>query len=144
MLFLDVNVCVHGMRPGESEAAGKLHSWLTDRINGTEPVGVSEFVLSAATRITTQHRVFRTPSSPEDCIAFGTALLNAPAVRAVRPSGRHWSIFGDFVTSLRLRGNDVPDAYLAALAMEHDATMVTLDRGFARFTGLRTLNPLAG
>jgi predicted nucleic acid-binding protein len=48
----------------------------------------------------------------------------------------------DLVTSQRLRGSDVPDAYLASVAMEQGATMVTLDRGFRRFEGLRVLDPL--
>jgi hypothetical protein len=55
----------------------------------------------------------------------------------------HWSIFRDLVASHRLRGNDVPDAYLAAIALEAGATMATLDRGFARFAGLRLADPLA-
>ncbi|UYM03821.1 TA system VapC family ribonuclease toxin [Solicola gregarius] len=140
MLFLDVNICVHAIRSTES---GRIETWLSDRVNGTEPIGVTEFVLAAMTRIVTQRRIFADPSTPEDCVRFGNALLDAPAVSAVRPGARHWSIFGELVTTHRLRGNDVPDAYLAAIAMEHGATFVTLDRAFARFPGLRTLDPLA-
>lgn len=73
---------------------------------------------------------------------FADALLDAPSAQVVRPGTRHWSIFRGFVTTLRLRGNDVTDAYLASLAMEHGSTFVTLDRGFTRFDGLRVLNPL--
>lgn len=82
------------------------------------------------------------PNTPEQCMEFANALLGAPTVQVVRPGLRHWSIFRDLVTTHRLRGNDVPDAYLASLAMEQGATFVTLDRGFARFDGLRRRNPL--
>lgn len=140
MLFLDVNICIHAIR---SDQAGRVSDWLTDRANGSESVGISEFVLAAMTRIVTQRRIFADPSTPEQCVEFGNALLAAPAVTAVRPGARHWQIFGELVTTLRLRGNDVPDAYLAAIALEQGATMVTLDRGFARFPDLGTVDPLA-
>lgn len=57
---------------------------------------------------------------------------------------RHWELFADLVLLTRARANVVPDAYLAALAIEHGATLVTRDRAFARFPGLRTLDPPAG
>jgi predicted nucleic acid-binding protein len=60
----------------------------------------------------------------------------------VRPGERHWGIFHDLVSQHGLRGNDIPDAYLAALALEQGATWVTTDRGFARYEGLRLLDPL--
>ena len=52
-------------------------------------------------------------------------------------------MFASYVQELRLTGNDVPDAYLAALAVDHEATFVSLDRGFRRFPGLQLVNPLA-
>ncbi|MHB8275600.1 MAG: PIN domain-containing protein [Dermatophilaceae bacterium] len=60
----------------------------------------------------------------------------------VRPGERHWGIFHDLVSAHGLRGNDIPDACLAALALEQGATWVTTDRGFARYQGLRLLDPL--
>lgn len=60
----------------------------------------------------------------------------------VRAGARHWSIFSQIVGEHRLRGDDVPDAYYAAIALEQGATVVTADRGFARF-GVRTLDPTA-
>lgn len=141
MLFPDVNICLAAMRPDASPQAERVRLWLADRLNGHEQVGFSELVLSSMMRIATNHRVFREPSTPAQAIEFADALLSAPAATAVRPGARHWRIFGDLVTSHRLRANDVPDAYLASLAMEAGATFVTLDRGFARFVGLRRLDP---
>lgn len=143
MFFLDVNIVVHAIQSDHSPDAPAVLAWLSERVNGPEPVGVSEFVLASMTRIATNRRIFPTPNTAEQCMEFVEVLLGAPSVQIVRPGPRHWSIFRDLVTSQQLRGNDIPDAYLASLAMEQGATFVTLDRGFARFDGLRTLNPLA-
>jgi toxin-antitoxin system PIN domain toxin len=143
MLFSDVNVLVHAIQPDQSPESPAVSEWLDSRLDGPESLGISEFVLSSMTRIVTQPRLYNIPNTPEQCMEFAEALLAAPAVQVVRPGPRHWTIFRELVTTYRLRGNDVPDAYLASLAMEHGATFVTLDRGFARFEGLRTLNPLA-
>lgn len=76
-------------------------------------------------------------------MTFADALLGAPAVGVVRAGPRHWGIFRRLVVDHRLRGSDVPDAYIASLAMEQGATLATMDRGFARFERLRILDPLA-
>jgi len=69
-------------------------------------------------------------------------VRTAPASRVVAPGARHWEIFAGLVRAAHATANLVPDAYLAALAIENGATFVTRDRGFARFPGLRTLDPL--
>lgn len=143
MLLLDVNVCLYAYRPAESEVAARVHAWLTSRLVGRERVGVSESVLAAVVRIATHPRVFRQPSTPADAIAFTESLLAAPAAQLVRPGPDHWPLARELITEHRLRGNDVPDAVLAAHALELGASLVTLDRGFARFTPLRVVNPLA-
>lgn len=142
MLFSDVNVLVHAIQPDQSPESPTVKAWLDAQLNGSETLGIAEFVLSSMTRIVTQPRLYNIPNSPAQCIDFADALLAAPAVRVVHPGPRHWRIFSELITLHNLRGNDVPDAYLAAIAMEQSATFVTLDRGFNRFEGLRTLNPL--
>lgn len=143
MFFLDVNIVVHAIRASDGGASGIVRAWLDGRLDGPEPIGLSEFVLAGMTRIVTQPRLFAAPSSAEQCVEFADALVAAPATQVVRPGPRHWGIFSGYVTDQRLRGNDVADAYLASLAVEQGATFVTLDRGFARFGNLRTLDPLA-
>lgn len=142
MLFLDVNVCLFALRPDISEEAEGVRGWVQEALVGHEQVGLSELVLSAMVRLATNGRIFSEPTSPRDAVAFADAMLGAPAASAVRPGARHWTIFGDLTREHRLRANDVPDAYLAALAMEAGATFVTLDRGFARFEKLKRLHPL--
>jgi uncharacterized protein len=142
MLIPDVNVFVSAHRtagPGH----GPVLAWLESALNGGESVGVSELVLSAVVRIVTNRRAFATPTPPELAVEFCAAMRNAPAARIVAPGWQHWDIFADLVRTTHATANLVPDAYLAALALENGATFVTRDRGFARFPGLRVLDPLA-
>ena len=143
MLFPDVNVLLQAYRSDDSPENLDLHDWLTKALTGPTPVAVSESVLSSVVRIATNSRVFKDPAPPSGALEFCDAVLAAPATRVVRPGSRHWAHFRTLVSDLRLRGNDVPDAYLAALALEHGATFVTRDRGFARFGTLRILDPLS-
>lgn len=141
MLLADVNVFIYAHRP-ESPRADDHRSWLTDALHGEEPFGVSELVLSAFVRIVTHHRVFREPTPPDVALRFCDAVLRAPAAVPVRSGPRHFEIFSRLCAAAGARGNLVPDAYLAALSIEHGATWVTTDAGFARFPGLRWRSPL--
>ncbi len=143
MLLADVNVFIHARRR-ESERHEEHKEWLEGVLDGPEPFGVSELVLSAFVRIVTNHRVYREPTRPAAALEFCDTVLSARATVVVRPGPRHWAIFSDLVRTVDARANAVPDAYLAALAIEHGATWVTHDRGFARFDGLRVRRPLAG
>ena len=142
MLLPDVNVCLYAMR-SDSPHHQPCKTWLESAINDSEPVGVSELVLSSVLRISTNHRVFREPSRVEDVLEFCDTLMAAPAVTRVRPGARHWGIFTSLVRKHNARANDVPDTYLAALGLENGATFVTRDGDFARFEGLRRLDPIS-
>lgn len=94
-------------------------------------------MLSAFLGIVTNHRVYRELTPPEVALAFCDAVLGAPAAQAVRPGARHWPIFAGLCRRVGARSHIVPDAFHAALAMEHGATWITTDYGFGRFPGLR-------
>jgi toxin-antitoxin system PIN domain toxin len=141
VLLADVNVYLYARRR-ESARHEEYRAWLEERLTGPEPFGVSELVLSAFLRIVTNHRIYKDPTPPEAAIDFCETVLAAPAAVPVRPGARHWPIFVNLCRCVRARANLVPDAYLAALAIEHGATWVTVDHGFARFPGIRMLRPL--
>lgn len=141
MLLLDVNVCVYAIRkdiPGH----GGFHAWVDDALNGDEPVGVSDLVLSGVIRIITNHRIFEQPSTTQQALDACQALRSSPVAVSLQPGKRHWEIFEALCRETSAKGNAVPDAYHAALAIENGATWITTDRGFARFTGLRWRHPL--
>lgn len=142
MLLADVNLFIYAHRP-ESPRFEEHRAWLEAALTGQEPFGVSEQVLSSFVRIVTSRKVYLEPSPTATALDFCAAVLGAPAAVPVRPGARHWGIFEEFCRHLDARGNLVPDAYLAALALEHGATWVTTDHGFARFPGLRWQLPLS-
>jgi toxin-antitoxin system PIN domain toxin len=142
MLIADVNVFVGAHRSVIKEHHD-YRRWLEDRLVGDETFGVSELVLSAFTRLVTNHRIFSMPTPVAEAMAFCDAVRQSPSAVVVAPTDRHWGIFSELCVRTPARGNLVPDAYLAALAIENGATFATRDRGFARFSGVRLLDPLA-
>jgi toxin-antitoxin system PIN domain toxin len=142
MLLADVNVFLYAHRP-ESPRHEEHRAWLSQALTGREPFGVSESVLASYLRIATHHRVYVEPTPLDVALDFCEAVITAPAAVRVRPGPDHWSLFSSLAREASARGNLVPGAYLAALAIEHSATWITTDRGFARFPGLRWRSPLS-
>jgi toxin-antitoxin system PIN domain toxin len=143
MRCVDVNVLVYAHRP-ESPGHDGYRAWLDVARSGHEPLGLSDVVLSGFLRVVTHARVFREPSPLGVALEFVDGLLGSPATSVVAPGERHWSIFADLCRTVGATGNVIPDAYLAALALEQGATWVTADRSFGRFPGLRREHPLDG
>ena len=141
MLLADVNVFLYARRR-ESERHEEYRGWLEERLSGVEPFGVSELVLASFVRIVTNRRVYVEPTPLAAALEYCETVLQAPATLRVRPGTQHWSIFTDLCRQGQARRHLVPDAYLAALAVEQGATWVTTDRGFSRFPGLRVGHPL--
>lgn len=141
MLLLDVNVCVYAIREDTTDHEA-YRSWITEVLNGDEPVGISELVLSGIIRVITNHRIFREPSTTEQALNACGELRSGPVAVPLQPGKRHWEIFDSLCRQTNAKGNAVPDAYHAALAIENGATLITTDRGFARFPGLRWRHPL--
>lgn len=141
MLLLDVNPMIYALRSDVPEHAG-WRRWLESALAGHVPIGASNATLAAVLRIATNPRVFTTPTPVNDVLAFIQALHDAPAWLAAEPGARHWSLLASLVRKVRARGNLVSDAYLAALALETGAELITADGDFARFPGLHFSNPV--
>jgi uncharacterized protein len=140
VLSADVNVLVYAHREDAPDHA-RYRSWLEECLSGEEPFGVSEFVLSSVIRLATNPRVFRQPDTIDEVLAFANQVRSAPNAVTITPGPRHWDIFTRLCRDTRARANIVPDAYLAALAIESGSEWITDDRGFARFPGLRWRHP---
>ncbi len=138
----DVNVLVYAFR---KDAADHQHyrAWLDSTVNGDSSFACSDLVLSGFVRIVTHPRIFREPSQLTEALNFSCALRDQPICRPVFPGAQHWSIFTRLCRQAGAKGNRVPDAYFAALAIESGCEWVTADRGFARFPGLRWRHPLS-
>ncbi|WNM35415.1 type II toxin-antitoxin system VapC family toxin [Streptomyces sp. Li-HN-5-11] len=136
-----MNILVYAFRE-DCKDHEQYHTWLIDRLRGDEPVGYNGVIDSNFVRIVTQPKIFQPPSEPETAFTFLRDVRSAPVSTLVQEGPRHWEIFERLCLKAGARANLVPDAYIAALAMENGATLYTADRGFARFPGLRRQHPL--
>lgn len=137
-----MNVLVYAFNDTGS-AHPQYRDWLRTALTSNEPVAISELVLSSVVRVTTNPRVFSPPASLAAVLGFAETLRSEPNVVTVSPGERHWNIFERLCVEAGVRGNLMTDAYLAALAIESGCELITTDRDFARFPGLRWRHPLA-
>lgn len=141
MVLPDVNVLVYAHREDSPHHAG-CRKWVEAVVNGSESYGLSELVLSGFVRVVTHPKVFTQPSPLADALEFTEQLRGRPNCVPVAPGRRHWEIFRQLCAEAGAKGNLVPDAYLAAMAIEAGCEWVTTDRDFSRFKGLRWRHPL--
>jgi len=141
LILPDVNVLVYAHR---EDAVGhdEYRDWLASAISGESAYGMSDLVLSGFLRIVTHPRIFAVPSPLEDAQAFCEQVREQPNRVSISPGAGHWPIYTRLLRDAGARGNLVPDAFLAAMAMEHGCKWITADRDFARFDGLRCSHPL--
>lgn len=141
MSLLDVNVLVQVHRE-DADFHGEMKAWLTRALN--DPVGVacSDLVLSGFLRVVTHPKIFNIPSPLDVALEFAEDLRSRDKFFILSPGPAHWEIFTDLCLHSDARGNLVPDAYHAALAVEMGCQWVSLDRGFARYPDLRWCYPL--
>lgn len=141
MIACDVNVLLNAQNVALDRHAD-YHRWLEEALNGAEPVGVPNLVFSGYLRVITDPRLFPRALSPDDALAAVEAIRGAPAYVPLEPGARHWDAFTELCRTAEVRGDHLPDAYLAAIAVEHGCEWISADRGFARFPRLRWRHPL--
>ena len=140
MLLPDVNILVYAHRE-DSPDHERFKDWLQELVNGDEAYGLSDLVCSGFLRIVTHPAVFTPPSPIGDALAFVEAIRSQPNCVPVAPGTRHWQLFVSLCQSRGVRGNLVPDAYFAALAIESGSEWITSDGDYSRFPGLRWRRP---
>ncbi|MEW9555713.1 type II toxin-antitoxin system VapC family toxin [Nonomuraea sp. NPDC050783] len=141
MQLADINVLVNAFRP-ESAAHERCRAFLDAMVNGDSSYAVSDFVVNGFVRLVTNHRIYQSPAPLQEALAFAATYRNQPHASLVEAAERHWEIFARLACQAGASGKLIPDAYLAALAIEHGCEFVTCDRDFARFEGLRWRSPL--
>lgn len=142
MKLFDVNVLVNAYRE-DADHHEPCRAVIEEAVSSPAAFGMTSVVLSGFLRIVTHRRVFKTPTSFVDALEFVDALRSMPQSVAVSPGQRHWDIFTELCLEARATGNLIPDAYLAAVAIESGCDFVTTDRDFARFPGLTWTDPLS-
>ena len=141
MILVDANLLLYAYnRSAASHAAARR--WLEDVFSKPAPVCFAWAVILAFLRITTHPRAFPRPLTADEALGIVGEWLERPNTSILEPTPRHWEILQSLVAQAQATGPLVMDAHLASLAIEHGATLCTTDRDFARFPGLKTMNPL--
>ncbi|CAN5459002.1 type II toxin-antitoxin system VapC family toxin [soil metagenome] len=140
-MLLDANLLLYAVdatSPHHQAAA----AWLTATLNGDRRVGLPWQTIGAFLRIATHPRVTTNPLDGPQAWAFVDRWLSVDTVW-IPPVSRHTAaVLGQLIQEVGVTGNLVPDAQLAALAIEHGLTVCSADTDFARFPGVRWVNPL--
>lgn len=141
MILVDANLLVYAY-DGSSRFHEPARTWLEEALSGVEPVCLAWQTILAFLRISTQTRIFDRPLRLDEAVDHVNAWLERPVTRLIQPTERHWLILSSLLPEAQARGPLVMDAHLAALAIEHGATLYSSDRDFRRFSGLRIIDPL--
>jgi toxin-antitoxin system PIN domain toxin len=142
VIVVDANLLLYAY--GESSPRHKeARAWLENALSGVETVGLPWQTVAAFVRIATDPRVPGYRRSGQEVFGIVNEWLEQPAVRLLMASERSLPIFQEMVLAGQASGPLVSDAELAALTMEYGGVLHTADRDFARFPGLRWVNPLS-
>lgn len=136
MILPDVNILVQAFR-SDADRHRLCQHWLEEMVNADARYGMAPQVLAGVVCITTHPKIFAQPSRLDEVLQFCDILLEQPHCVVIQPGERHWEIFTRLCREADARGNLVPDAWFAALAIESGCEWVTLDHDYARFRNLR-------
>jgi toxin-antitoxin system PIN domain toxin len=140
MLCVDINVLVNAYLT-HSPTHAPVSAWMREALSGTEVIALPFEVVTGFMRVVTDRRIFQVPATPTAATAFIDDLIAHPRVLIPVDAMQRYSGTRRLIHDLGLAGQDVPDAALAALALDLGASMVTSDRGFRRFPGLAVIDP---
>ncbi|MGB3787832.1 MAG: type II toxin-antitoxin system VapC family toxin [Phormidesmis sp.] len=132
MYLCDVNIYVNAHRE-ENVGHEFYHQWLTEQLQGNTTFLYCDWILSSFVRIVTHPRIYKKPTSLEQALVFASRIRSQPNTLGVMPGSGYWQIFEQLCLESGSTGNLVPDAGLAALAIEADAIWVSADRDFKKF-----------
>ncbi len=140
MKLVDANVLLYAVNSA-SEHHIASRRWLDGALSGADTVGLAWVPLLAFARLTTKHGLFPSPLDPAEAMAQIRDWCEAPGAVLVAPTARHAEVLSNLLAQVGSGGNLVNDAHLAALAIEHRASVVTYDYDFGRFDGIRWATP---
>ncbi len=142
MILVDANVLLYAYNPS-FDSHPPARRWLERILSQPAPVRLTWTTILAFLRIATNARAFEHPLSTDEATTIVGSWLGRPMVDILEPGERYWAILQELLGASHARGALIMDAALAAVAIEHGATLYTTDRDFERFPGLRTVDPLA-
>ena len=143
MKVVDLNVLIYAVHPDSAHHSVVRVHW-NEMLNGDETVALPWIVVTGFLRLATNPRMFARPLAPEAACEAIDEWLALDVVVVPVEKAHHWSVLRRLIVETGTAANLVTDAHIAAIALTHDATVVSCDRDFGRFDGLRVENPLRG
>lgn len=141
MILIDANLLIYAATNCPEQDAAR--DWLDDQLNHAARVGLPWHSVLGFLRVTTNTRIYGTVvASVGEAWAQVEEWLSRENVWIPQPTSRHADYLRVALKDAGSGGELIPDAHLAALAMEHGLTLCSTDRDFARFNGLKWVNPL--
>lgn len=140
MLVLDVNVVLAAFREDHAHHP-VVRWWFDEMLAATEPFSVPLVVWGSFLRLTTSRRAFPVPTPRAEAFAFVEAVCTHPRHLRVEPGPRHLELLRRICEEADATGDLVPDAVIAAIALEHRCAVASLDRDFARFASIDVVMP---
>ncbi len=142
MIVLDANLLLYAYNKSASNQKN-ARLWVEDIFSGTEAVGLPWQTVSAFIRIITNRHLPGDRLSMEEATEIVDEWFSIPVVHLLAPGDRHWAFFRRILLEGKATGPLTTDAELAALTMENGGVLYSTDRDFARFPGLKWINPLS-
>jgi toxin-antitoxin system PIN domain toxin len=143
VILLDVNLLIYATNISASQHHA-ARDWLDRQLVDTHRVGLPWTTLLGFLRLATSARITTRPLTTAAAWQQVSQWLACEPAWIPLPTERHAEVLGKLLGDPGVYGNLVPDAHLAALAIEHGLTLCSTDGDFARFSELKWLNPLAG
>lgn len=141
MIVPDVNLLVYAYHENDPNHIAAKH-WWEGLVNGVETIGVPWAVSMGFVRLMLNPKVLTTPMSPSETIGHVESWFGYDHIIPIDPGTKHLTLFQRILNASGRSPNLVPDAHIAALALERQATVHSHDSDFSRFPGLRWHNPL--
>ena len=142
MTLLDANILIYAYNADAPEHP-QMRQWLSDLFSNPKRIGITWLVLWAFIRVVTNPRLSPAAKPAPEAFRIVRTLLAQSQVTVIEPGPRHAEILEQLVIDYKISGALFTDAALAALAIEHGATLASTDRDFSRFPDLRWINPLS-
>lgn len=141
MKTVDLNLLLYAINEDAPEHA-KARRWWEAALNGDEQVGLAWVVGLGFLRLATRAGILPRPLTPKQALDIVQEWIEHPTVVMLHPGDGHWVILRSLLDPAGVAGNLTTDAHLAALTIEHDATLYSTDSDFSRFADLRVRNPI--
>lgn len=135
MKLPDLNILIHAVNKA-SQDHERARTWLEQAFSSDEGVGLAWIALLGFIRLSTRKGIFSIPLRPDQALEIVRMWISAPHASILNPTERHGSVLASLLIAAGTAGNLTTDAHLAALAIEHGATLSSYDADFERFAGL--------